>query len=93
LTRKWDKTDHSKRIIFDSTSPKCAEYLFEKDGYSSFLIKCCLKNSQGLAIAKLMDSFKIGFYLHSKSLLAVSSEQVNPFIAAVTLVLCVDRFL
>ena len=27
------------------TSPKCAEYLFKKDGCSSFLIKCCLKNS------------------------------------------------
>ena len=27
---KWDKTAHAKSYIVD-TSPKCAEYIFEKD--------------------------------------------------------------
>jgi len=41
---KWDKTTHVKSYKVDA-SPKCAENLFEKDGCSSFLIKCYRKNS------------------------------------------------
>ena len=41
---KWDITAHVKSYIVDN-SPKCAEYLLEKDGCSSFFIKCCLKIS------------------------------------------------
>ena len=41
---KWDKTAHTKSYIVDS-SPKCEEYIFQKDGCSSFLIKAFLKNS------------------------------------------------
>jgi len=41
---KWDKTALAKSYIVD-TSQKCAEYLFEKDVCSSFLIICYLKNS------------------------------------------------
>ena len=41
---KWDKTAHATSYIVDS-SPKCTEYHFPKDDCSSFLIKCCLKNS------------------------------------------------
>ena len=51
---KLDKPAHAKSYIVD-TSPKCAEYFFQKDGCSSFLIKCCLKNSGGPANAKLMS--------------------------------------
>ena len=40
---EWDKSAHAKSYKID-TSPKCAEYLLEKDGCSSFLFKCCLKN-------------------------------------------------
>ena len=42
------------------TSPKCAEYLFEKDGCSSILIKCCLKISWGPATTKLMSPLTFG---------------------------------
>ena len=42
---KWDKTAHAKSFIVD-TSPKCAEYLFQKDGCSSILIKCCLNKNE-----------------------------------------------
>ena len=41
---KWDITAHVKSYIVDN-SPKCAEYLFKKDGCSSFLIKFCLEIS------------------------------------------------
>ena len=49
---KLDKPAHAKSYIVD-TSQICAEYIFVKDGCSSFLIKCCLKNSWGPATAKL----------------------------------------
>ena len=42
-----DKKDNqliAKSNIADS-SPKCTEYLFPKDGCSSFIIKCCWNNS------------------------------------------------
>ena len=51
---QWELSAFGKSYIVD-TSPKCAEYLFEKDGCSSFLINRCLKTSCGPAIAKLMS--------------------------------------
>ena len=41
---KLNKPPHAKSYIVD-TSPKCAEYIFQKNGCSSFLIRCCLKES------------------------------------------------
>ena len=53
---KWNDTTHANSHIVD-ISPKCTESYFSKDGCSSFLIKCCLKNSWGWANAKLMPLF------------------------------------
>jgi len=41
---KLDKPAHAKSYLVD-TSPKDAEYIFRKNGCSSFLIRCCLKKS------------------------------------------------
>ena len=41
---KLDKPANAKSYIVD-TIPKCAEYLFQKKGCSSFLIRYCLKKS------------------------------------------------
>ena len=53
---KLDKPAHAKSYIVD-TSPKCAEYLFQKNGCSSFLIRYCLKNPDGGPKANLMNPF------------------------------------
>ena len=42
--QELQETAHAKSYIVD-TSPKCAEYIFQKNGCSSFLIRCCLKKS------------------------------------------------
>ena len=43
---KWDNSAHAKSNVADS-SPKCTEHIFPKDGFSSFFLKCCWKNSWG----------------------------------------------
>ena len=64
---KLDKPAHAQSYIVD-TSPKHAEYPFLKNGCSSFLIRCCLKNPEVGPNANLMNPLKILGDLHTKVL-------------------------
>ena len=55
-SQKCYKPSQAKSYIVD-TSPKYTEYLFQYDGCSSFLIRCCRGNSWGSVNANQMSPF------------------------------------